>query len=163
MNKLNCSNVDTRSFISNNTYKRHIPSKNMEISYFTRPSNNKYAHMPILDLRANNKVAPKIYEEYKHNATFHPGSSAPYNTYSKSVDTESKLFNRFKTLQNCPQNEYVPSSKSDLYNKNDYSNNLNSEFTSLNRNEQFLPFNPNGCNLGNNLFNNHTRQQLKNL
>ena len=35
--------------------------------------------------------------------------------------------------------------------------------TGLFKNEQFNSFNPNKCNLGHKLFNNHIRQQMKNV
>ena len=41
--------------------------------------------------------------------------------------------------------------------------NLNHSFQHLDRVDKFKPFNPNNCNLGRNMFNNHTRQQTKNL
>jgi len=75
------------------------------------------------------------------------------------------LFNRFAPLQRGGQQEYVPSSKSGLYKTQDYSNTNKQEipFKHLNKKEYFNPFNPNKCNLANNLFQNHTRQQTKDL
>ena len=69
-------------------------------------------------------------------------------------------------LQKCDKKEFVPNSRSDLYNS-DYltEQTNNTEMTSklLFKNEVFDDFNPNKCNLGYKLFNNHTRIQLRDL
>ena len=85
--------------------------------------------------------------------------------FSRNVDIESSLHNSFHPLQKCVQGKYIPGSKSDMYdsrylipttNKVKMTNNL------LFNKESFNSFNPNKCNLGHKIFNNHIRQQTKN-
>ena len=45
---------------------------------------------------------------------FHPGVGGPYNGYCDNVDVESKLFNRFMTLQKCGKNSFILCSNSDF-------------------------------------------------
>tara|TARA_X000000950_G_C13823732_1_gene623047 strand:+ start:820 stop:1314 length:495 start_codon:yes stop_codon:yes gene_type:complete len=162
-NKLNCDNVDTRSFISDGKYKRNIPSSSLENSYLTRPSQTRHVVMPLTDCRKPSNVGSILYPSYQTDKIFNPGSRGPYVGYSNQIDRESQLKNIFHPLQKCSQNTYVPSSNSNLYKNENYNNNLRHNFRHLDRVDKFKPFNPNNCNLGNNMFNNHTRQQTKNL
>ena len=157
--------VDTRSFISRPIAQRNIPSRTMESAYICHPSSTRKVLMPMIDCRKTSTVEKAKYSIYHPSKTFHPGQSAPYNGYAQNVDHESLLFNRFAPLQRGGQHEYVPSSKSGLYKTQDYSNTNQQEipFKHLNKKEYFNPFNPNKCNLANNLFQNHTRQQTKDL
>tara|TARA_B100001093_G_scaffold140_1_gene234 strand:- start:12931 stop:13425 length:495 start_codon:yes stop_codon:yes gene_type:complete len=162
-NKLNCDNVDTRSFISDGKYKRNIPSSSLENSYLTRPTQTRHVVMPMIDCRKPSTVKTLLHPAYKTDKIFNPGSRGPYVGYSNQVDRESQLKNMFHPLQKCSQNIYVPNSSSDLYKEGNYKNNLNHSFQHLDRVDRFKPFNPNNCNLGRNMFNNHTRQQTKDL
>lgn len=162
-NKLNCDNVDTRSFISDGSYKRILPSASLENSYLTRPVETRHVIMPMTDCRKSSSVKTLLHPAYKTDKIFNPGYRGPYVGYSNQVDKESQLKNMFHPLQKCPQREYIPDSKSSLYKEDDYKNNLHHNFKHLDRVDNFKPFNPNSCNLGNNMFNNHTRQQTKNL
>ena len=162
-NKLNCDNVDTRSFISDGSYKRILPSASLENSYLTRPVETRHVIMPMTDCRKSSSVKTLLHPSYKTDKVFNPGHRGPYIGYSNQVDKESQLKNIFHPLQKCSQREYVPDSKSGLYKEGNYKNNLHHNFQHLDRVDNFQPFNPNSCNLGNNMFNNHTRQQTKNL
>jgi hypothetical protein len=76
------------------------------------------------------------------------------------------LRNQFFALQKADQRAYVPSSTSDLYeNKiNFITNNENLDGHLLFREQQFQDFNPNNFpTIGNELFYNATRVQLKNI
>jgi hypothetical protein len=71
------------------------------------------------------------------------------------------LRNQFFALQKCEQSVYVPSSTSDLYQTRvDYTPQTQTH-PLLFEKPDLAPFNPNVLNLGNSLFNNHTRDQLK--
>ena len=157
--------VDTRNFISRPIAQRNIPSRTLESAYICHPASTRKVIMPMIDCRKSSTVEKAKYSIYHPSKTFHPGQSAPYNGYAQNVDHESLLFNRFAPLQRGGQHEYIPSSKSVLYKTQDYSNTNKQEipFKHLNKTEYFNPFNPNTCNLANNLFQNHTRQQTKDL
>ena len=156
-------NVDTRSFINKPITNRNIPSRTLETAYISHPACTRKVLMPIVDCRKESSVKKNVYSTYHPSKTFHPGQSAPYNGYAKNVDHESLLFNRFAPLQKGGQHTFIPSSRSDLYKAQDYSNDKPIQFQYLNKKELFNPFNPNTCNLANNMFENHTRQQTKNI
>lgn len=158
-----CRDVDTRSFISHPIAQRNIPSSNMETAYINHPTSTRKIIMPIIDCRKESNVSKMEYSTYHPSNTFHPGQSAPYNGYASNIDHESTLFNRFAPLQRGGQHLFVPDSRSELYNEHNYANGRPIPFKQLNKQELFNPFNPNKCNLANNLFQNHTRQQTKDL
>jgi hypothetical protein len=158
-----CKDVDTRNFINRPISQRIIPSSNMETAYINHPASTRKVLMPVIDCRKESSVEKMNYSTYHPSKTFHPGQTAPYNGYATHIDHESTLFNRFAPLQRGGQHLFVPSSRSELYNEHRYSNGQPIQFKELNKQELFNPFNPNKCNLANNLFQNHTRQQTKDL
>jgi len=158
-----CRDVDTRNFISRPISQRNIPSSNMETVYITRPASTRKIIMPIIDCRKESSVEKNKYSTYHPSKIFNPSQSAPYSGYASHVDHESTLFNRFAPLQKGGKHTYIPNSKSELYKEHSYSTGQSIQFKELNKKELFNPFNPNKCNLANNLFQNHTRQQTKDL
>jgi hypothetical protein len=128
-----------------------------------RPLETRHQIFPTtLKQNVDNDVINPNYNQY---AQFNPGSKAPYSGYANFVDQESRVKNIFMSNQKwCGQTSYIPSSKSDLYNEPHFSQNINPELNKhslLFKKEIFSPFNPNECNIGGSLFNNHTRQQFK--
>jgi hypothetical protein len=123
--------------------------------------------MPIVDPRKSVKTQMNQFATYIPEKTFNPGNDfAPWSGYSANVNHESELRNQIYALQSCSQAVYVPSSKSDLYeNKWKNSNTLVQPFPDLFKTENFSPVNPNpNPNIvGYALFNNATRQQVKDL
>jgi hypothetical protein len=121
--------------------------------------------------------------------TFNPGDrKGAWSGFTANVNTESVLRNQVYALQKSPQSEYAPNSTSDLYNStipiantstaqglfpNLFDTNLvpdkpiqnlrniNTTAGSQESGPVDAPFEPPAINLGNKLFNNHTRQQLK--
>jgi hypothetical protein len=158
-----CRDVDTRNFISIPIAKRNIPSSNLDTAYITRPTSTRKIIMPIIDCRKTSSVEKNIFSIYHPSKKFNPGQSAPYSGYASHIDHESTLFNRFAPLQKGGKHTYVPNSKSELYKEHNYSNGQSIQFKELNKKEIFNPFDPNKCNLANNMFQNHTRQQTKDL
>ena len=69
-------------------------------------------------------------------------------------------------MQKCGQAAYIPSSTSDLFHSN-YLTETNRPVNMTNKllfnTEQFTPFDPNTCNIGNKYFNNFTRYQVRAL
>jgi hypothetical protein len=120
---------------------------------------------------------------YNITDQFNPGTYAPWSGYMTSIDNESRLRNQFHANQPAAQSKYIPSSSSDLYNYN-----IQQEIISAHRNQQsnlieqpasdittaqpyprlfetpqFAPFEANEYGLGMNTFENHTRQQVRDL
>tara|TARA_B100001094_G_scaffold225675_1_gene219918 strand:+ start:4044 stop:4598 length:555 start_codon:yes stop_codon:yes gene_type:complete len=158
-----CKDVDTRNFISIPIAKRNVPSSNLDTAYISHPATTRKKIMPIIDCRKESSEQKMEHSIYHPSKIFNPGQGAPFSGYASYVDHESTLFNRFAPLQKGGQHSYIPNSKSELYKEHIYSNNQLVQFKQLNKKELFNPFNPNKCNLANNMFQNHTRQQTKDL
>jgi hypothetical protein len=92
-----------------------------------------------------------------------------YNDYSDKINHESELRNQLYPLENNSENQYIPDKNSDLYNYeiNNTTNTIPQLFTNLFENNTFSNSSTDINNLQNrgtlynNLFNNDTRQQLK--
>ena len=144
--------------------ERNIPSSVLQPQFGIRPVSTKYAMMPIVDRRPVPKVPINPAPMYDISTTFNPGTAvAPWSGFATSVNDESRLRNQFFALQKSPQSDYVPSTESDLYNTLITYRPVDQPFPGLFTEEKFSHFNPNVCNLGNNLFDNCTRVQLKGL
>jgi len=148
-------------------YDRNIPSQMLQPYLSVRPVMTKYSIMPIVDPRAPISVPLKQQPVYNPATVFNPGNTqSPWSGYASAVNTESELRNQIYALQACSQSVYVPNSTSDLYQYSFNPENASKKmqpFTQLFRNEHFEPFNPNTENIGNDLFNNYTRQQIRDL
>ena len=150
--------------LSQRMRERNIPSAPLQPQLGARPVLTKYAIMPILDQRAQATVPIMNYPIYNPERVFNPGSAvAPWSGYATAVNVESTLRSQFFGLQKCDQAEYVPSSKSDLYNVRIDSRQIHQTHPLLFRTEKFDPMNPDCFNLANRTFNNSTRTELKNV
>jgi hypothetical protein len=77
--------------------------------YFSpRPVPTKYTTMPIVDERCISSVNIDYKKPYNTKEDYLPGNSAPWSGFSDNIDAETKL--RY-------EKDYIPSSKSSLYNK----------------------------------------------
>ena len=149
--------------LNNRTYDRNLSDKQMAPKYFSRSVSNRRTVMPTIDSRKQTQESKAIFKNYNMSMDFHPGVGGPYKSYSDNVDKESALFNRFNVLQKCPQVNFIPGSASDLYNNTVMASNKPMPFNLLQKEENLISFNPNECNLANDMFFNHTRQQSKDV
>jgi len=159
------STCEIQDSINNRICDRNRPSKPLQPYLDVRPVMTKYSILPIVDPRARINVPMEQQSVYSPEKVFNPGSTqGPWSGYASAINTESDLRNQIYALQSCPQATYVPSSKSDLYeyNLNNRSTNIG-EFQGLFQEEKFEKFNPNTENIANELFNNCTRQDIRNL
>ena len=156
-------NQERTEELSRRMAARNIPSSPLQPQFDFRPVSTKYDMMGIIDRRPKSSVALHAYPEYNIAKTFNPGTAvAPWSGFASEVDDESRLRNEFFALQKCEQSEYVPSTKSDLYNTTvDAGIQEPQPFPDLFREQDFEPFNPNTCNTGRMFFDNCTRQQIK--
>ena len=116
--------------------------------------------------KKKNFVEKAKFKSFDPFTAFNPGQQGPNTGYKSNIDVESKLMNRFAPLQKCAQNKFIPGSNSDMYNTKYLTYKENEDFIGHNllfENQKFNNFNPNECNLGFEFFNNHTRQQQKNV
>jgi hypothetical protein len=148
------------------SYSRNIPSQPLQPYLDARPVLTKYSIMPVVDPRATINMPLKQEATFNNQQIFYPGNdSAPWSGYASNVNRESELRNQIYALQSCPQAFYIPSSNSSLYNIswNNKINNGNQPFPNLFTEEPVNTYTKQNENIGYALFNNATRQQLKNL
>lgn len=148
--------------INNRMSERNLPSASLQPQYSIRPVATKYGYMQVLDQYKKTTVPLNQYKSYNTKTVFNPGNAtAPWNGFSNNINTESSLRNQFFALQKCEQSEFVPKSTSDLFQtKVDYKPQKQTHPLLFDK-PDLAPFNPNVQNLGYNMFNNHTRVQLK--
>ena len=152
--------------LNNRLYQRNVTSASVEKHESFRSVPTRQVHFPILDCEKPNKVA-RLNNKFNINTMFTPASNVPTQSYRDNIDIETKLRGSFTPLQNCDKAVYIPSSNSDLYSYTHLvdhtTNNFKNPHERLFDKNTFDNFNPNTCNLGFKLFNNHTRVQLRDL
>jgi len=164
----NFSCSERQKIMNTRTYVRNIPSQPLQPYLESRPVLTKYSIMPIVDPRREIKTPLIQQATYNPAQIFNPGNDfAPWSGYASNVNHESELRNQVFALQKCSQADYLPSSKSSLYNvqwKNTLDN-IQQPFPDLFKKEEFAPVDANAHPnlIGFSLFNNATRQQLKDL
>jgi hypothetical protein len=147
---------------------RNVPSQPLQPYLDARPVLTKYSTMPIVDPRS--QISTPVVQQASYNIaqTFNPGNAkAPWSGYASNVNRESELRNQFYAIQECSQAKYVPSSKSSLYNVNwkNQGPQVNQPFPNLFKSDKLGTTIPDEfeSKIGFALFNNPTRQQLKDL
>ena len=142
---------------------RNIPSAPLQPQFSIRPVSTKYAMMPLFDRRPKPTVPIVAEPTYSVEKVFNPGSAqAPWSGFASNINEESSLRNQFFALQRCEQSQWVPSSRSDMYEVEVAGRREVQPFPGLFAEEKFDAFDPNICKTGGELWGNHTRQQLKN-
>jgi len=159
-------NVGRRQTLDTRIQNRIEPTTKLEMTYDPRPVHTRRVIMPIVDCQKPINVPMEKTFLYDTNLIFNPGDSAPFYGYANKIDDESKMRNIFFPIQKNGQSKYIPDSKSDLFDnsylaqhtkKHEMKHNLLFERT-------YFPSGHNAnINLGTDLFNNHTRQQTKDL
>lgn len=96
---------------------RFSPDMPLQPNLDVRPVPTKYAHFPVIDRVTMAKVQYPIAPSYSQESNFTPSTSrGPVEGYFKNVNVESTLRNQYFAFQRgAIQNEYIPSSQSDLY------------------------------------------------
>lgn len=158
-------NINKDTELSDRIYERNVPSQTLAPQFSMRAVPTKYSHFPIVDPRPPAERVPiKNQPVYNVETVFNPGTAqAPWSGFSSNIDGESRLRNQFFALQHNDQRDYVPSTKSDMFEsvipvkQNEQSHPL------LFKKEEFNKFNANPHETGQSQFNNHTRQDIKNI
>ena len=149
------------------SYRRNIPSAKLQPYLDARPVLTKYSILPIIDQRKQVETPLIQQPTFTPETVFNPGNDfGPWSGYASNVNRESELRNQIFALQDCSQAVYVPSSKSSLYNvKWNNTTKPQQPFPDLFKKQEFSPYNPNPNpdKIGFGLFNNATRQQVKDL
>ncbi len=152
--------------LSDRMYSRNLSSAPVKMQYSIRSVPTRYVQMPILDCHKPATVPCQQKPIYNTDTMFMPSNTLPFNGYQANVDVETKLHNTIFPLQACPQAKYIPGTNSDMFNSNYLTTATNPVYMTnqlLFNQQKFNPFNPNMCNTGHKLFNNHTRVQIRDL
>ena len=180
-NSNNCSNnlVNT---INQRILSRTMASGNIEVLIPARPQSTLYT-MPLANAVPSGECKSRVLKyNSEPNDYFLPATSnGSWSNYAANTNTESILRNQVYALQKSPQAQYVPNSTSELYNStinktntssaqglypnlpntnNENNNNvwgLQPTLHAPNQNTQVSQY----TNLGTKIFNNDTRQLLK--
>ena len=185
-NFCNMNYTDVTDEINSRILARNMATGNIDVLLSPRPQRTRYV-MPYQNIIPPPQCHSRVVKYSTDVAdTFNPGNTkGAWSGFTTNIDTESQLRNQIYALQNAPQSTYIPSSGSDLYNStlpltngstaealypslfngNLVPKNVENIENKLNKKEEprFKRDN-NNClepNLGNKLFNNDTRQQLK--
>lgn len=161
------SSVEQRQNIENiRIYERNIPSAPLQPYLDVRPVNTKYSYLPIVDPRKKLHVPMNQLPTYNQQTVFNPGQpQGPWSGFATEVNTESILRNQVFALQKCSQAAYVPNTNSDMYTYSFQSQTVAQPHELLFEKDKFKCFNPNPNKniVGNGLFFNSTRSQMKDV
>jgi len=166
---MNRGNTQTVSEINNQTnervYDRNLPSNTLQPYFSLRPTQTKFTKLMTSTAPPSSTVPLQKVPQYSPQSTFFPANAnAPWSGFSGNIDVESDMRNQFFALQSCPQATYVPESSSDLYTLRSFAHEAKPDVQShplLFNEERFNMFNPNMTNTSKGVFNNHTRQDIK--
>ena len=177
-------NQDRTDELNNRIFERNIPSRQFQHQFSNRPVSTKFEQFQTISKNNSlNNTDEKILKKTVYNIKndFNPGTTAPPQGYSNNIDDESRLNRQFFADQNNYQSKWIPSTNSSLYktdkicweenqpyprlfldygnlplsNQIDTSDNIVQKLKTYNKLENY--------NVGKNLWQNSTRQQLKNI
>lgn len=144
---------------------RQFSDRPLQPNFNPRPVPTKYATFPMVNRRKEVKEMLVTYPKHNLYDNFNPGSAkAPPSGFINNVDTETILRNQAFALQSSDQHVYVPSSHSDLYKVEVISRPSEQPYPLLFNRFAFDNYqHPNVANknIGNDVFSNHTRTQLR--
>jgi hypothetical protein len=147
--------------------ERKFPDVDFKPNFSPRPVMTKYTMLQMIDPQQKPTVPIQPYLDYFPEVMFHPGNDrAPISGYFNRINVENELRCQTRPLVHCDEisKQYIPSLKSDLYKVEVKSNKHVEQTHPL----LFTPFklessatNLEGKPVGNALFNNHTRTQIR--
>ncbi len=159
-------NIGRTHDLSRRMNKRVYASEKLPISIEPRAVATNRVQFPMLDARKKSRVALENRGVFDNQRVFAPGNLAPFNGYMSKIDDESRLRNIIFPLQSGAQSKFIPGSNSDLFNNELYTVGRKeyNPHVGLFKKEKFNPVIPcNTSQIGFETFNNHTRQQTKNM
>jgi len=148
--------------------ERNEPQSALPPNFSPRPVLSKYARFPMLDARMPSSVPITSNFNYSAASNFTPPimKTGPVSGFINNVNVESELRNQNYALQRgAGQNVYIPSSESDLYKVTVSSKPSIQPYPGLFEQPNFNQSpHPNVCDsdhVGNEMFRNNTRTQLR--
>lgn len=144
--------------LNNRRFSRYFSSEPLEPFFEFRAVPTREQTMPVFDCRKKSSVPLVSYNTFDTSKVFNPGYRGPISGYCNNIDVETRLRNTIFPIQKGNSQRYhIPGSDSDLYNNN------HSLLYAINPEPQLPPHDPNKCKIGKAMFDNHTRQQTKNI
>jgi len=165
VNGIQYNNLERTHELDTRLSDRNIPSTQLQSVLDMRPVSTKYDLMSIVDRKVIATVPLINRPTYDMSSTFNPGNiKSPWSGYAVNVNDESNLRNQFFSNQSNAQSHFIPSSESNMYKvKIDEGNTSLQPYPNLFKKEDYNLFDPSIDGVGNNVFFNYTRQQLKDL
>lgn len=158
------SSSQLNNYTNNQIYARNIPEVALRPHLSSTPVSTKHMVLPVINDKSPSTIPLKSYAK----PGFNPGSSGPWKQFAENVNSESELRGQLFALQKCDQSTYIPSSTSSLYNNTPVPAGkiiYDGKFRGLFDCPKFDKFMPNSHpdTVGCDIFNNPTRQQIKNI
>jgi hypothetical protein len=150
--------------------ERNVPDRQQAPVFTPRMVSTRYSRFPLVNLRTQPKEQLNQYLDHSVESNFTPMNTKGHvSGFVNNIQTESVLRNQHFALQRGgDQGVYIPNSSSDLYRVSVPSSTTRKEtqpFPTLFQQPTFQPnrrFQPQESNIGNDLFLNNTRVQLRN-
>lgn len=159
-------NYERQDEINNRSVEFQKPNRPLQPYFSSRPVRTRNTILPLVDTYPLSTVPIQQYMNYSVEKDFHSGNGkSPENGYL--VEIESELHNQYFAIQNSGiQNYYIPSSQSDLYKKKEVIGRTEEQthpllFLKTPLLSSTVPEIFQEKKIGNDLFNNHTRFQLR--
>jgi len=148
-----------QEWINDKIHQRCIPTHSLPPNLPVRPVPTKYVKLNSSDQHPYCNEEKKHYSSYQSNNMFCPTSkNVDYTGYANNIHLENELRNQHYALQKSDQREYVPNSKSMLYQYSTPSPSVPQHFSYLFDNSIYFPVEPQLTNTAHAVFNYHTRQ-----
>jgi hypothetical protein len=161
MNSSEIKASQNQQWINDKIHERCIPTHALPPNLPVRPVPTKYVKLNSVDQHPPCREEKKNFSYYQSDKMFCPTSrNVNYTGYANNIHLENELRNQHYALQKSDQREYVPSSKSTLYNYSAPSlSSMPQSFSYLFDNSIYFPVQNEMMESSKSLFNNHTRYQ----
>ena len=157
-------NMERTDELNTRINDRSCTANTLPAMYDVRPISTKFDLMPITDRQPVSSVPVQKQPVFNTEQSFYPGTQqGPWSGMASNVNLESELRNQTIALQNNPIATYVPSSNRDLYVNEPVGRTEIQTHPLLFDTKINMAHNPNKFNLGNKMFQNSTRTDLKNV
>lgn len=153
---MNVQNIEYDNELNLRLQTRNIPSTHLKPLFDFRPTPTKYTWFNTVE---NTKMGSEplfTYNDYSPSNVFNPSQKGSTEFYLKSIDTETKLQNRFMALQKSDQASYIPELTSVLYENPMAYQNVKFSYDSVNYDSRKC-----NNNLAPSTFFNHTRTNIR--
>lgn len=157
-------NMERTGELNTRISERMYTTNSLPAMYDVRPVSTKFDLMSVTDRQPVSNVPIENKPVFNTEQSFYPGTQkGPWSGMASNVNLESELRNQTVALQNNPMATYVPSSNSDLYVNEPVGRTEIQTHPLLFDTQVDMTHNPNTFNLGNKMFQNSTRTDLKNV